>query len=72
MSGEIRCPVCLDSGYMCENHQNYPWDVVVEGHRPCGGAGMPCRVCCSPIPEDGTNSIVEAFVPDWKRQELAP
>jgi hypothetical protein len=54
----IRCPHCLDD----------PWGVTVEGHSgECGGAGMPCVACCSPIPEDGTRSITEAFVPDWMR-----
>jgi hypothetical protein len=63
-----RCPHCLDTGHVCEDHPGYPWDVTVEGHRAdCGGAGMPCPWCCSPVPEDGRHSIAEAFVPDWKR-----
>ncbi len=72
MSGpNPRCLHCLDEGYVCENHPAYPWDVLTEGHGPCGGAGMPCPGCCSPIPEDGTHSIAEAFVPDWKRSQTA-
>ena len=65
----VRCAHCLDDGLVCENHPEFPWEVTVEGHRAdCyGGAGMPCPFCCSPIPEDGTHSIAEAFVPDWKR-----
>jgi hypothetical protein len=48
-----------------------PWEGIwgtVEGHAEHGAAGMPCPACCSPIPEDGTHSIAEAFTPDWKRQ----
>lgn len=67
-----RCAHCLDSGHVCEEHPEYPWEVKVEGHdgtAPGHGAGMPCPACCSPIPEDGTTSITLAFVPDWKRSE---
>lgn len=65
----IRCPHCLDDGEVCEDHPQFPAHVNVEGHRgeDCG-AGMPCPACCSPIPEDGTHSIAEAFTPDWKRE----
>ena len=64
-----RCPHCLDDGHTCEDHPDFPWAVKVEGHdgEACGGAGMPCPYCCSPIPEDGRHSITEAFVPDWRR-----
>ena len=65
----VVCPHCLDGGHVCEDHPEYPWDLKTEGHdgEACGGAGMPCPYCCSPIPEDGTASISLAFVPDWKR-----
>jgi len=66
----IRCPHCLDDGHVCEDHPEFPWEGLhgtVEGHAEHGGIGMPCPYCCSPIPEDGTRSITEAFVPDWKR-----
>ena len=64
----VHCLRCLDDGMVCEDHPGYPWDVTVEGHSAdCGAAGMPCPSCCSPIPEDGTRSIAEAFTPDWKR-----
>jgi hypothetical protein len=55
---------------VCEDHPEFPAFITVEGHSgDCGGAGMPCPACCSPIPEDGTRSIAEAFIPDWKRGE---
>lgn len=66
----IRCSHCLDDGIVCEEHPDFPWDMTVEGHAVCGAPGMPCGHCCSPIPEDGTHSITEAFVPDWKRAEV--
>lgn len=66
----VRCRLCLDDGMVCEAHPEFPWEGIqgsVEGHAEHGGIGMPCRACCSPIPEDGTHSIAEAFTPDWKR-----
>jgi bifunctional non-homologous end joining protein LigD len=69
------CSTCLDTGHVCENHPDLPWAGIVgdggyacgDGARDCHGAGMPCPDCCSPIPEDGTRSIVEAFTPDHLR-----
>lgn len=69
MPASVRCTHCLDTGHVCEDHPDYPWEGVagtVEGHS-CQAAGMPCGYCCSPIPEDGTHSITEAFTPDWLR-----
>lgn len=63
----VRCLHCLDGGHVCEDHPQFPWEVTVEGHPANCGAGMPCPYCCSPIPEDGTHSIAEAFTPDWQR-----
>lgn len=60
------CRVCADSGHVCEEHPDLPWGGVVGAGCRCG-AGMPCPSCCSPIPEDGTRSAVEAFVPDRLR-----
>ena len=65
----VRCLHCLDTGHVCEDHPDFPWEGLsgpVEGHN-CQAAGMPCGYCCSPIPEDGRHSIVEAFTPDWQR-----
>lgn len=63
MSTPPRCAACLDEGHVCENHPGRAWPDVCD----CG-AGMPCPACCSPIPQDGTRSIAEAFVPDWQRE----
>lgn len=68
--GVPRCAGCLDEGYVCEAHPEFPWEGLhgtVEGHAEHGGAGMPCPNCCSDVPADGRHSITEAFVPDWKR-----
>ena len=39
----MKCAVCEDTGWVCENHADAPWD----GPRACtcGGAGMPCPKC---------------------------
>jgi hypothetical protein len=70
-----RCARCLDDGMVCEDHPEFPWEGIhgtVEGHAEHGGIGMPCPACCSPIPEDGTRDIAEAFIPDWKRASASP
>lgn len=73
------CPTCNDSGHVCENHPDKPWGGICcdqpreftghcqHGACHCGGAGMPCAACCSPIPEDGSTPIGLAFTPDWRR-----
>lgn len=64
----LYCGNCADSGYVCENHPEHPWAGMVGGEECCGGAGMPCPLCCDPIPEDGTVSIVAAFTPRHRRK----
>lgn len=75
----VRCHNCNDTGHACENHPDRPWGYLCcngpvpgsglcgHGACHCGGAGMPCPACCSPIPEDGRHSIADAFTPDWMR-----
>jgi hypothetical protein len=43
----INCLRCEDTGWVCENHPNQPW----QGPHACtcGGAGAPCPVCLSQI-----------------------
>lgn len=60
------CLTCLDTGHVCERHPDHAWGGLT-GDDCCGGAGMPCRACCSDIPADGTRSIAEAFTPDHLR-----
>lgn len=66
----LRCLHCFDTGMVCEEHPEFPWEDhsgPVEGHAHCGEGGMSCPACCSEIPQDGTASIAEAFTPAWKR-----
>ncbi len=35
----MKCLLCEDTGWVCENHPDQPW----QG--PCGGAGAPCPRC---------------------------
>jgi hypothetical protein len=70
-----RCLSCLDGGYVCEDHPEFPWEGMhgtVEGRAEHGGIGMPCPACCSPVPADGTRAITDAFTPDWQRGVAAP
>lgn len=69
-SASPACAHCRDEGHVCEDHPDQPWEGTfgpVDGHPEHGGAGMPCPVCCSPIPQDGSRSIGDAFVPDRLR-----
>lgn len=62
---EARCRACADTGHVCENHPDRPWDGISDDINAChcGGAGMPCPACCDPVPQDGTSSIGDAFTP---------
>lgn len=69
------CGACQDSGHVCENHPTMLWGGLccndaaiygvncVHGACGCGGAGMPCPACCTPIPQDGSQLITGAFTP---------
>lgn len=52
------CIACLDTGHVCENHSNRQWPDVCD----CG-AGMPCLLCTTSVPQDGTHSILDNFIP---------
>ena len=42
----MRCEVCDNTGWVCENHADRPSDCGGDSKRACtcGGAGMPCLV----------------------------
>ena len=65
METKALCEFCLDSGHVCENHPTIPWEGVNDPFMSCdcGGAGMPCQECCVDIPQDGSQSIISAFIP---------
>ena len=46
----MRCEVCEDTGWVCENHPDRPSDCGGSASkRVCGcGAGMPCLMCNTP------------------------
>lgn len=62
------CPRCLDDGTVCEEHPGFPFGVPAAGHACDWGIGIPCPYCCSPVPQDGTHSIGEAFTPGRMRE----
>src|SRR6266567_7246455 len=40
---QMKCELCDDCGWVCENHQDRPWQ---GAHAcSCGGAGMACPRC---------------------------
>jgi len=45
------CVICDQTGWVCENHADKPWDGVSARSDACGcGAGMPCT--CNPLSKD--------------------
>lgn len=60
----MECIHCDDTGHVCENHPDRPWMPMSLAETACDcGAGMPCPHCCTPVPQDGTHSISECFIP---------
>ncbi len=39
----VQCAACEDCFWVCENHEDKPWDG--PNACKCGGAGMPCLKC---------------------------
>ena len=72
MSNKILCNKCEDTGHVCENHPNLPWEGASNSNKicRCGGAGMPCPNCCIEIPQNGSHSIIETFIPDMDRDAI--
>jgi hypothetical protein len=43
----VRCPICDNTGWVCENHPDRPWRGTSQRADACNcGAGMPCE--CNP------------------------
>ncbi len=58
------CPVCEDTGWVCENHNDKPWK---DGDGcGCGGAGEPCSCNREDNFKDGstTNNAPDIDCPD--------
>jgi hypothetical protein len=60
----MECPLCEDSGWVCENHPKRAW----EGEQACGcrGAGAPCPVRTVPEPGEGPR-LPEGFNTDMDK-----
>ena len=51
-SATRNCPVCDDTGWVCENHHQRPYaDFSTRADARACGAGMPCEICA---PADGS------------------
>src|SRR5260370_17040732 len=60
----MKCLLCEDSSWVCENHSNRPWQG--EHACQCGGAGMPCPSCN--VPDDGeAPRMPEGFKTRWTK-----
>jgi len=42
----MKCPRCDDARWVCEAHEDRPWEGADSPRAcKCGGAGMPCGLC---------------------------
>ena len=57
----MKCILCADTGWVCENDPRRPWD----GQHGCdyGGAGMPCPAC-NMADEGGAPRLPDGFKTD--------
>jgi len=46
---QMKCANCLGFGWVCEDHQDRPSALVIEGGCDCGAEAAPCR--CNPAAE---------------------
>jgi hypothetical protein len=60
----MKCQLCEDTGWVCENHPDQPW----EGPHACtcGGAGAPCPACNRSAPDEPPR-LPKGFEPDHDR-----
>ena len=60
----MKCLLCEDCGWVCENHPDQPW----TGPRAfaCGGAGAPCPRC-NAATQDEPARLPKGFKPDEDR-----
>jgi hypothetical protein len=71
MAEKVRCEVCDDTGWVCENHPDRPSDCGGSKRLDvciCGGAGMPCLECNQP--KEGERPRMPAdFIPALDRDK---
>ena len=58
---EVACFRCFNTGWVCEAHDNRPWDG--EYACDCGAAGMPCPNC-NPSDKDHPPRLPRGFQRD--------
>ena len=59
------CNRCDDTGWVCENHPDKPWDKTLPHGCECG-AGAPCPTC-NPSDKDHPPRMPPDFVPGMKQ-----
>lgn len=57
MSDTRDCQTCDNTGWVCEQHPDKPWDGGSDKGCDCGGAGMPCGDCNTSNPPDQSRVI---------------
>jgi hypothetical protein len=57
----VKCTRCSDIGWVCEMHDDLPWDG--EHECGCGAAGMPC-LACNPSDKDHPPRLPKGFERD--------
>ena len=57
----MKCLVCKDTGWICENHPDQPFGGPHACR--CGGAGMPCPKC-NLSSEDEPPRLPKGFEPE--------
>jgi hypothetical protein len=61
-----KCPVCMDTFWVCESHPAMPWDGPNACN--CGGAGMPCP-SCNPSDRDHPPRLPKGFRRDERNTD---
>ena len=57
----VKCTRCRDIGWVCEMHDDLPWDG--EHECGCGAAGIPCPAC-NPSDKDHPPRLPKGFQRD--------
>jgi len=59
------CRNCAGEQWVCENHQDRPWNELLAPEGCECGAGAPCPVC-------NRDAACAGYIPWWKPMETAP
>jgi hypothetical protein len=59
---DLKCTVCKDARWVCEDHPDKPWDGASDVPEAChcGGAGAPCPAC-NPCDDDHRPEMPEGY-----------